>query len=66
MLLSLVNATQTRQLILAKPKIVTELKTSFLKVKPFVNLEDIFGSKTASFEIQNETIFRIKPLLIGF
>jgi hypothetical protein len=53
-------------LILAKPKIVTELKTSFLKVKPFVNLEDIFGSKTASFEIQNETIFRIKPLLIGF
>jgi len=36
-----------------------------LKTKAFSNLEDVFGSKTASFEIQNETLFRIKPFLVG-
>ena len=65
LLKSLINSRQTRPAILAKPKIFCELKTPFLKTKAFSNLEDVFGSKTASFEIQNETLFRIKPFLVG-
>lgn len=66
LLLSLINVTQNRNAILAKPKIISELRTAFLKTKAFSNLEDVFGSKPTSFEIQNETLFRVKPFLVGF
>jgi hypothetical protein len=63
----LINTKQTRNAILAKPKIVTELKSPFLKQKPFSNLQDVFGPKSMVFgyESQSETIFRVKAMLVS-
>jgi hypothetical protein len=66
MLKKIINSRQSRPAILAKPKIVCELKSQFLKTKAFVNLDDVFGSKPTSFELQNETLFRVKPFMVGF
>jgi len=72
---ALVGKTQSKNAILAKPRIVSSLKTTYFTNKPFSNLSDLFSlrldcsflsSAQGGVTSSDETLFRVKAFMISF